>query len=221
MSAPISVSYERHSSGRSYSTDTCGSAICQTGGCALWFRCRVIETCPRCFNADDVTYDRLPDRVVAFTCAAGHGGAGPYRWLRSLDDVAVHEEAEPGVTDELPEPFSACINDDDPWLEYGIVEYPFRQRFPELFAAHVRERRHHMLGDRVTASATRFAIALGRLADADELVKDYGPATGAWAPQEVTFWARPPGPPGRLTWAQWCAENGRQAQWTDADRSGF
>jgi hypothetical protein len=43
-----------------------------------------------------------------------------------------------------------------------ILEFRFRQRFPELFAAQVRERGHRMLGDRVTASAPRFAIALGR-----------------------------------------------------------
>jgi hypothetical protein len=79
-----------------------------------------------------------------------------------------------------------------------------------------------MLGPhRVTASGARFAQALGRLADRGELLKIYGPATGAWAPQEITYWARPPSPSGRLTWAQWCAQNRRPAEWTDTDRAGF
>jgi hypothetical protein len=90
----------------------------------------VIQTCPRCFSADDVSYERLPDRVVEFTCSRAHGDAGPYRWLASLDDASVHEETEPGVTDELLEPLSTCVGHDDAWLEYGIVEYRFRQRFP-------------------------------------------------------------------------------------------
>jgi hypothetical protein len=187
----------------------------------MCFGCRVILTCPRCFRSDDVSYERLPDRVVEYTCSDEHDGAGPHRWFASLDDVASHDEAEPGVTDELLDPLSACISDDDPWLEYGIVEYRFRERFPELFAAHVRDRGHRMFGDRVTASAVRFASALGRLAERGELVKKYRPATGAWAPQDVTYWARPPAPAGHLTWAEWCEREGRSAEWTDADRAGL
>lgn len=183
------------------------------------FRGGVIVTCPLCFSSDDVSYERLPDRVVEYTCMNGHAGAGPHRWFASLDDTAYRGEAAEGVTDELLEPLSSCISPEDPWLEYGIVEYRFRQRFPELFAAHVRERGHRMFGDRVTASAVRFASALGRLAERGELVKKYRPATGAWAPQEVTYWARPPAPSSHLSWVDWCAEHGRPADWTDEDRA--
>ena len=184
----------------------------------------MITTCPRCFSADDVTSERLPDQLVRFTCTRNHGGGGQHSWIAALKDVAFREEADAGVTDELLDPLSACVERDAPWVEYGIVEYRFRQRYPDLFAAHVRDRGHRMLGPhKVTASGVRFAAALGRLADLGELSRIYGPATGAWAPQEITYWARPPAPPTatRVTWAQWCGERGRSPDWTDADRAGF
>ena len=84
-----------------------------------------------------------------------------------------------------------------------------------------RDRGHRMFGDRVTASAVRFASALGRLAERGELLKKYSPATGAWAPQEVTYWARPPAPTSYLTWAEWCEQQGRSPEWTPEDRAGL
>ena len=184
----------------------------------------MIRTCPRCFSADDVTYERLPDRLVRFTCARNHEDADPHHWVEALDAVAFSDEADAGVTDDLLDPLSACVEVGGPWEEYGIVEYRLRQRFPDLFAAHVRDRGHRMLGPhKITASGVRFAIALGRLADRGELLRTYGPATGAWAPQEITYWAKPPAPAttSRLTWAQWCIDHGRSPEWTDADRAGF
>jgi hypothetical protein len=189
-----------------------------------WFGGGVITTCPRCFSADDVTYERLPDQLVEFACSRNHDGDGPYRWIAALDDLDLHEEADAGITDELLDPLSDCVVAGEPWVEYGIVEYRFRLRHPDLFAAHVRERGHRMLGPhKVTASGVRFAMALGRLSERGELVRIYGPATGAWAPQDITYWARPPGPPttSRVTWATWCADHGRSPDWTDDDRAGF
>jgi hypothetical protein len=181
-------------------------------------------TCPRCFSADDVTYERLPDHVVRFACTRNHDSYGPHVWMQTLNAVAFPVDANAGVTDELLEPLSGCVESGEPWVEYGIVEYRFRQRHPELFAAHVRDRGHRMFSShQVTASGVRFAAALSRLADRGELLKIYGPATGAWAPQDVTYWARPPAPSttSRLTWAQWCLEHGRSPDWTDADRAGI
>lgn len=181
----------------------------------------MIQTCPRCFRSDDVSFQRLPDRVVEYTCASRHDGDGPHHWYASLDDATGRHEGEEGVTDELLDPLSSCISADDPWLEYGIVEYRFRERFPELFADHVRARGHRMFGDRVTASAVRFASALGRLSERGELVKKYGPATGAWAPQDVTYWARPPAPARQMTWSEWCLVHGRSDDWIEEDRAGL
>jgi hypothetical protein len=156
---------------------------------------------------------------VEYTCERDHDGAGPHVWQLTLDDVIVTDEADPGVTAELLEPLSTCIGPDDPWLEYGIVEYRFRERYPELFLAHVRDRGHRILGTRTaTASSVRIGSALGQLARAGELISRYGPATGAWAPQDLTYWARPPAPATTLTWADWCTQHGRDPMWTDADR---
>ena len=42
----------------------------------------------------------------------------------------------------------------EPFPEYGVVEYRFRQQYPELFRAHVREQGHVLTGARLyTASA--------------------------------------------------------------------
>lgn len=77
---------------------------------------------------------------------------------------------------------SSCIHPEDPFVEYGIVEYRFRQAYPDLFRAHVRERGHILLGPaKFTASGLRFGVALGRLAQAGELLSHYGPAPGAWS----------------------------------------
>ncbi len=167
----------------------------------------MIRTCPLCFSADDVSYERQLDAVVLYTCARNHDGEGPHEWTMSLTEVGRHEAADPGVTDELLEPLASCIVPDEPWLEYGIIELRFRDRYPELFIDHVRDRGHRILGTQSgTASGARFGVALGRLARTGELIRKYGPATGAWAPQELTYWARPPAPKETLTWAQWCRQ---------------
>lgn len=184
----------------------------------------VISTCPQCFSADDVTYERLPDELVRLTCSRNHDDGDSHRWIQTLKDASFREDADTGVTDELLDPLSECVEPGEPWVEYGIVEYRFRLLYPDLFAAHVRDRGHRMFGPhKVTASGVRFAATLGRLADRGELVRIHGPATGAWAPQEVTYWARPPAPPptSRITWEAWCVAHGRSPDWTAVDRSGL
>lgn len=185
----------------------------------------MIITCEQCFTADDVTYQRLPDRAVLYTCSRDHGAAGPHTWVRSLKDLAVPEDlAAEGVTDDLLDPLSSCLIDGEPYVEYGVVEFRLRERFPKLFLAHVRERGHVLLGPKAfTASSVRFGVALGRLAQSGELVSEYGPATGAWKyNSQITYWARPPAPEGEpLTWAGYCGSIGRSPLWTDDDRIGL
>jgi hypothetical protein len=184
----------------------------------------VITTCPRCFSAEDVTWQRLPDRTVLYTCDRRHGGEGPHTWLKSLDQLALHEEAAEGVTDELLEPLSSCVLAGEPFVEYGVVEYRFRQRFSELFKQHVLERGHGVFGPKAyTASSVRFGVALARLARSKELVSRYDTATGAWSYNgQITYWARPPVTPGPpLTWARFCAEIGRSPEWTEKDKEGL
>ena len=185
----------------------------------------VIITCEKCFSAEDVTYQRLPDLAVLYMCSRSHGGEGPHAWIKSVSELATpDEQAAEGVTDELLEPLSACVDPGDPFVEYGIVEYRLRQRYPDLFLAHVRDRGHVILGPKAyTASSVRFGVALGRLAQAGELTSKYGPATGAWRyNSQITYWARPPVPDqSMLTWADYCEALGRSSMWTDEDRAAL
>ncbi len=184
----------------------------------------MILTCEKCFSADDVTWQPLPDRMVLYTCAASHDGGGPHTFVRSRSRLhAPEEESLGGVTDDLLDPLLSCIEPGEPMLEYGIVEYRLRQRFPRLFQEHVAERGHVLTGATLaTASSVRFGVALGRLAASGDLVSVYGPATGAWKYNgEVTYWARPPKPPHAKSCVEYCQEIGRDPQWQDEDRAGL
>jgi hypothetical protein len=130
--------------------------------------------------------------------------------------------ASEGVTDDLMEPPLACVVPREPFAEYGVIEYRFRQQYPELFSAHVRDQRRVLIGTRdYTASAVRFGVPLSRLARSGDLVSRYGPAAGAWAYNgQMTYWAEPPVQDGELlTRARYCASIGRPPSWTDEDRA--
>lgn len=183
----------------------------------------MIVTCPICFNADDVSYQRLPDRQLAYLCRGRHESGRPAEWTRSLTDVDARWMAAEGVTDDLLQPMLACLDPSDGLLEYGIVEYRLRERFPDIFLPHIADRGHVALGTTsATASAVRFGMALSRLARTGDLAFDFGPATGAWSYNgKVSYWCRPPVTGRtRTTWVEWCQQNGRPTEWTDADR-GF
>lgn len=187
----------------------------------------MIVTCPRCFSADDVEWQRLPDKMIAYTCRRAHSAgsgetAGPHTWVGTVDAVSFDADTSQGVTDELMEPLTACVVSGEPFVEYGIVEYRFARAHPDLFAAHIAERGHTMLHPQVaTASGVRFGVALGRLAAAGALVSKYGPATGAWGYNgQVTYWSKqPPGAGKDVTWVTFCAERGRSTDWIDEDRA--
>jgi hypothetical protein len=182
----------------------------------------VIITCPRCFSADDVSFRRLPDKMVQYHCSARHSSDGEHSWLASMSSVSWTPEGIDGVTDELLDPMFRSVLPDEPFVEYGVVEYRFRLSYPELFAAHVRDRGYVMLAPgQATASSVRFAATLGRLARTSELVSVYGPATGAWSyNSQVTYWARPPAPTGaHISWSAFCSQLGRPDTWMAEDRA--
>jgi hypothetical protein len=199
---------------------------------------------------------RFPDGRIEYTCTADHDGAGQHVWSVAAavaeapvappsaatrrSGVRVSEartstpraprtprvNPEDGAVEELVAPMLACVKPGEPFVEYGVVEYRFREQWPELFVAHVRERGHLMLGARrgqASASTARFGKALSRLASLGELEMVKGPGTGAWRhDQSITYWARPPRPSGPLlTWSMFCAATGRSQEWTDEDRSPF
>jgi len=179
-------------------------------------------TCPRCFTADDVTYRRLPDKMVQYHCSVGHAGDGEHSWLASLSSASWKPESSDGVTDELLDPLFRSVLPGEPFVEYGVVEYRFRLAYPDLFAAHVRDRGHVMIAPaQATASSVRFAATLGRLARRGELVSVYGRATGAWSYNtQVTYWARPPAPAAaHISWSAFCSRLGRPDTWTAEERA--
>lgn len=181
----------------------------------------MIRTCPLCFTADDVTARRAPGGMVEYACDGDHAPSGPHRWSGPLADVTVGGPGAPdGVTDELLDPLLRCVRAGEPFVEYGVVEYRLRQERPDLFVAHVREAGHTMLAPAVaTASSVRFGVALSRLERAGDLLSVAGAATGAWRYNgTVRYWARPPAPTGRVSWVNFCAHEGRPAEWSDEDR---
>lgn len=134
---------------------------------------------------------QTPDHLLQYRCT-NETAHGSYEWLTTREAVHPMGEVREGVTDELLEPLSQCVLTGDPFMEYGIVEHRLRTRFPDLFAAHVAEQGHSMLGSRAyTASSVRFGVALGRLERLGDLVSEYGPATGAWRYNgQVTYWGQ-------------------------------
>jgi hypothetical protein len=171
-----------------------------------------------------VTYLSLRGGLVQYTCKGRHDDGHEFVWELSREQARTGggDRAADGVTDELLEPLLACVRPDDPFLEYGIIEYRLAQARSDLFVAHVRERGHVMLAaSRVTASNSRFIPALVRLASYGQLVKKVGRATGAWRYNHtITYWARPDTPASStLTWEAYCAQIGRDPYWTDEDRA--
>ncbi|MFC5063668.1 hypothetical protein [Actinomycetospora atypica] len=180
----------------------------------------MIQTCPACYRADDVRWSRLPEQMISYVCDDRHEGAGPHFWTAATGSREPTETATAGVTADLLEPLFLCVHEGDPFVEYGVVEYRLRTDFPALFHTHVAERGHSISGHPApTASSVRFAATLGRLADRGDLLKTWGPATGAWRRNDrVTYWATPSTPPTpRLSWAEFCESIGRSAEWTTTD----
>lgn len=169
----------------------------------------MIITCPKCFAADDVLPPhRLPDRLLQYRCT--NPAHGDHEWLTTRQAVQPLTEVQEGVTDDLLDPLSHCVEAGEPFVEYGIVEYRLRTLYPALFAAHVAEQGHSIFGSRAyTASSVRFGVALGRLERTGELTSQYGPATGAWRHNgQVTYWAKTPTTErGRKTWAEYCTRS--------------
>jgi hypothetical protein len=182
-----------------------------------------ILLCPVCHYADDVTMERLTGGLVRYTCAARHPDGHEFIWETSREQASGGGDRSPGtgVTADLFDPMLHCVLPDEPFVEYGIVEYRLSQQFPELYRAHIAERGHVMLEpSRVTASNSRFGPTLVRLAANGLLTRIFGKATGAWSYNgRTTYWARPGAPTNRTrTWEQYCETAGRPTAWTYEDR---
>jgi hypothetical protein len=192
---------------------------------------RTIICCEKCSRADDVALPTTKsDGALEYTCSGSHQGSGPHVWSVNPKNWALpasggRREGD-NVTDDLLDPLMRCFAGPNVWLEYGVVEFELRGIAPKLFAQHVAEAGHVMLGKTggETASKNRFSVALQRLERDGLLVHRSDASTGAaWKQTSpISFWAVPPGPPKAktLTWSAFCAERGRSNDWVREDLAG-
>jgi hypothetical protein len=178
--------------------------------------------CPRGHSDAGVTYISAPDGGKLYTCWFSHDGEGSISWQVSGKTASGISTA--GVTAELADPFEQILRSlPHSLIEYGVLEYRLRLDFPDLFASHVAARGHILTGaGQATASSVRFSAALLRLDRAGIVRYEMRAATGAWDYNDkVGYWALLPNPEigAILTWAEYCAELGRPATWTDKDRA--
>lgn len=158
---------------------------------------------------------------MLYTCWFTHGDDGHISWEGTKGGIAISSD---GVTAELVDPFERILRKlPHALIEYGVLEYRLRLDFPDLFASHVAARGHHVIstGQAATASSVRFTAALLRLQRAGTVAYEMRPATGAWSYNaKVSYWALIPPPPAgaTLTWADYCAQLGRDPHWTAEDR---
>lgn len=172
------------------------------------------RTCPRCFTADEVTQRPSIDGLWTFTCDYGskHDDGRPHTWDATNDADRSEGDVRQSLTPYLS-PLRNCLLPDEPYVEYGIVEWRFRGLAPRLFADLVKDHGHRQLNPIETSKSTSayLAQALGLLAADGDLVRVYGPATGTWSYNgQVTYWAVAPGPPttSRLSWKDYATAEG-------------
>jgi hypothetical protein len=178
--------------------------------------------CPRCGRDAAVTSITAPGGGQLYTCWFSHEGEGHISWqTASTSETTISSD---GVTAELVDPFEQILRSlPHVLVEYGVLEYRLRLDYPEFFASHVAARGHYLTGSgQATASSVRFAAALLRLDRAGVVTYEMRRATGAWSYNDkVSYWALMPRPPvgAVLTWAAYCEQIGRSADWTDDDKA--
>jgi len=160
-----------------------------------------------------------------------HAGSGPHIFIRKTvqppaGGVVSQPRNEQTLTDDLLGPLQRCVLAADGWTEFGVIERRLQAIEPDIFARHVAERGHRMLGPKeTTASGARVSTALTRLAaQGQHLTHREGRSTGAaWKHSAlISYWLVTGGDTTKtLTWQQYCTDTGRSDDWTDADRAGL
>lgn len=122
--------------------------------------------------------------------------------------------AEYGVHDDL----LACIEPDDPFLEYGIIEYRYARLRPDIYMNEFIPRwGHTCLGPRRYTVSAFLASTLGSLLRSGELAWKGGPATGYWSyNHDVSYFThrRTPLPDQLLSWNEFATARGEDPdQW--------
>ena len=93
-----------------------------------------------------------------------------------------------------------CVRENEPWVEYGIIEKRYEETAPEDFKTLLEEyghRRGPRKSPHFTVSAY-LARALGDLREAGLVAHMTGKATGEWKENgTISYWAKPPPGPSR------------------------
>lgn len=177
------------------------------------------QVCQICTDGDEFVATEIEGPgLFRYTCASPVHGPDGYSWLstgRGVLDGAGHEGicAELGIDDDL----LACFKPDEPFIEYGIVEYRYATANPDSYHhlvrlySHVQDARNRGTAIDTSASAI-IGGALGRLDRRDGLLtRVEAKATGFWSYNgRLHGWARRPGPADQTvtTWVDFATANG-------------
>jgi len=187
-----------------------------------------LTTCPKCHSGLDVTgVADASTQEWAYSC---DNHAAPHEWRQPIPVKSPAKPKPPTAAETMkalgvPGELLACIHDDDPWLEYGIVEDRLRRRSPQTYAELVdtygHSARNAVRGgpdeDAVRARTTsnRLSQELGRLAEAGLISQWEGPGTGYWSYlTKVSYWGPTPPPANgsALTWTAYAQKRGMDPQ---------
>jgi hypothetical protein len=176
--------------------------------------------CPLCtLDQDHITSTYAGDGVWLHTCTNPPKHAAAITWQQTvgghLDDLEYGGYAEEwGIYDDL----RACFEPRAPFLEYGIVEYLYKQRNPNRFAFLVQRYKHtdlqrrgpHNKDDYRYTASSFLGSSLGRMTRHGDLLYRAGEATGRWRYNYVgSYWALAVAEPSAelLTWRDFAKEH--------------
>lgn len=174
-----------------------------------------MQVCPLCGMDDYVETSKKPDGQTLFMCAReGKHDDQPYLW--TVDEKGKDRQyPNEGLAAELDlfADLRACFETEDGWLEYGVLEERFRNRFPDHF-----QDLRAIYGSVLLDGPRRYSVAsyisrhvLSKLVEWGELDWFEGEATGVWAYNGIiSYWAVVPSPPReqRLSYEEFVRSSG-------------
>lgn len=169
------------------------------------------QVCPLCSRDDSINIEPIGPGLWRYTCSNTRHPNGVYSWESTATDrvekpAAEGKAAQLGLYDDLPR----CLVPNEPFVEYGIVEYRYSVLRRDVYQQLIRDYSHTRIERNKPYTASVFiASALGWLADHEETLYRVGPATGHWAYNErISYWALPAGGSAMLTWEEFARQQG-------------
>lgn len=170
------------------------------------------QVCPLCGRDDTVVQLGIKDGKWLFRCSNAKKHFTSVDWA-SADLTPDEDDREPGVMEEfgLFQDLPHCLDAGEAFVEYGVVEYRYRQLRPDTFKDIVSKYGHRAveLGRPYTTSSF-LASALRILANRNEVELRWGAATGFWTYDgTVGYWALAPASSDELlTWESFAKNEG-------------